>query len=341
MASLSARDLDRSAAPSRRGGAFGAPPAQYARGHPRRDDTIGKIGRHHRPRPDHHLAADAPPTQDLRPRSQPDVVTERDAPRGARLFEHGEAGALELVPATHEVGVGGEEPVAPDADPRPREDLGVEAHVHVIAEDDVAVLAGEDRAAADEHTVADIDPAIPGPLRVEDHEVVDGDVVAEADLPGMPQHDPLTEDDVAAGGPEQPRIEETSKQEPERTGHPRAREHDHLVEEEPAEAAAAHDEVLILPQRGAPRLPQSALDRHLPSGPDVGHAHRVPPSPLSAGGWMFSEATVAWGVSHEARGPRGGQGAPQPGPARLPPLHRRPSGARGARAHRRPRPPLR
>jgi hypothetical protein len=57
---------------------------------------------------------------------------------------------LELVAAADEVRVGGEEAVPPDRHLRAGEDLGVEADVDVVPERDVAVLAGQDGAAAEE-----------------------------------------------------------------------------------------------------------------------------------------------------------------------------------------------
>ena len=79
-----------------------------------------------------------------------------------------------------------------------REHLAVEADVGAVAELDVAVLARQDRVAADEHAAADADAAVGLALGVEQAVVVDDDVVADADLVRMPQHDVLPEDDVAA-----------------------------------------------------------------------------------------------------------------------------------------------
>ena len=63
---------------------------------------------------------------------------------------------------------------------------------------DVAVLARQDRVAADEHAVADADAAVRLAFRIEQAVVVDDDVVADVDLVRVPQHDVLAEDDVAA-----------------------------------------------------------------------------------------------------------------------------------------------
>ena len=106
------------------------------------------------------------------------------------------ASCLELVAPADEVGLRGEEAVLPHRHARAREDLAVEAEVAVVADRDVAVLAGEDRAAAEEDAAAHVDAPVRRPLRVEDDEVVHGHAVAEADLVRVAQHDALAEDDA-------------------------------------------------------------------------------------------------------------------------------------------------
>ena len=85
-----------------------------------------------------------------------------------------------------------------DADARGREDLAVEADVGAVLDDDVAVLAAQDRVAADEDAVADGDALVVGALRIEAAQVVDDDVVADVNLVRMPERDVDAEDDVAA-----------------------------------------------------------------------------------------------------------------------------------------------
>ena len=150
----------------------------------------------------------------------------RDAARLPRLLDHGDARLLELVPAADQVRVGREEPVAADRDLRSGEDLGVEADVHVVAERDVAVLAGQDRAAPEEDAGAQLDAAVRGALGVEHDEVVHHHVVAEMDLVRMAQDHAVSEGDVAAHRPEQPGIGDPAQDEAERPGHPRRGEHD-------------------------------------------------------------------------------------------------------------------
>ena len=63
------------------------------------------------------------------------------------------------------------------------------------------------------------DAAVRVALGVEQAVVVDDDVVADADLVRMPEHDVLAEDDVAAARASERRIEHLAQREPERAGH--------------------------------------------------------------------------------------------------------------------------
>ena len=102
--------------------------------------------------------------------------------------------------AADDVAVGGHQHARTDRDAAGREDLAVEADVRAVGQLDVAVLAGQDRVAPDEHAVADPDAPVRLALRVEQAVVVDDDVVADVNLVRVAQDDVLAEDDVAAAG---------------------------------------------------------------------------------------------------------------------------------------------
>ena len=125
--------------------------------------------------------------------------------RRPRLLEHGLRRIREVVIAADDVAVRRHQHAAADRDAARREHLAVEADVRAVAELDVAVLARQDRVAADEHAVADPDAAVRLALRVEQAVVVDDDVAADVNLVRMAQHDVLAEDDVAAARSEQHR----------------------------------------------------------------------------------------------------------------------------------------
>ena len=97
--------------------------------------------------------------------------------------------------------------------PARREQLAVEADVGAVGQLDVAVLARQDRVAADEDAAADSDAAIGVALRVEQAVVVDDDVAADVDLVRMAQHDVLAEHDVAPARAEQRRIQRLAERE--------------------------------------------------------------------------------------------------------------------------------
>ena len=122
-----------------------------------------------------------------------------------------------------------------DAHAAGRENLAVEADVRAVADLDVAVLARENRVAADEDAAADADARVGLALGVEQAVVVDDDVVADVNLVRMPQHDVLAEDDVAAAAAEQPRIHRLAQRETERARHRLRDEHDELVLEQRAQ----------------------------------------------------------------------------------------------------------
>ena len=75
-------------------------------------------------------------------------------------------------------------------------------------------------------------PRVAVALGVEQAVVVDDDVVADADLARVAQHDVLAEDDVAAAGAEQARVQRLAQHEPERPGHGLAHQRDQFVLDE-------------------------------------------------------------------------------------------------------------
>jgi hypothetical protein len=123
-----------------------------------------------------------------------------------------------VVPADH-VAIGRDQRVAADPHPARREQLTVEADVRPVPQLDVPVLARQYGVATDEDAVADGDPLVARSLGVEQAVVVDDDVVTDADFPWMTQHHVLAEDDAAAAGAEQRRIQQLPQREPQRPGH--------------------------------------------------------------------------------------------------------------------------
>ena len=89
--------------------------------------------------------------------SQPHVVVDLDSARDPLLVEHRRVNAIEGVVAADQVRVGGDEGMLAESDATAGENLAVEADVGVVVDDDVAVLAAQDRSAADEDTVPDVD----------------------------------------------------------------------------------------------------------------------------------------------------------------------------------------
>ena len=85
-------------------------------------------------------------------------------------------------------------------------------------------------------------PRVRAALRVEQAVVVDDDVVADVDLVGMPQHDVLAEDDVAAAAAEQHRVEGLAERQTERAGHALREQHDELVLEQRRQPGPADDQ---------------------------------------------------------------------------------------------------
>ena len=180
---------------------------------PGRDRSVRQVARHDRVRADHDVAADAHAVEHLGPGAEPDVVAERDAARRARLVDDRRRLALELVAAADEVRPAPRRARgAPTVTLEPEKISQWKPRFDVVAERDVAVLAGEDRAATQEDAAADVDAPVGRALGVEHHEVVDRDAVAEAHLVRVAKHDALPEDDAPAHRAEEPRVAELAQQ---------------------------------------------------------------------------------------------------------------------------------
>ena len=101
----------------------------------------------------------------LRAGAQPGPGAHRHAGGAAPLLEHRPAGVLPVVVAADDVAVGRQQRARAQLDARRRENLAVEADVGALAEHDVAVLARQDRVAADEACPAPMAmPALLSPL---------------------------------------------------------------------------------------------------------------------------------------------------------------------------------
>ena len=162
----------------------------------------------------------------------------RSAPAGRRARRRGRSRGRR----PREVAVGSEQRLRPDADGRRGEDRAIVRDVDAVLEHDVALLAREE-GVPPEHARADVDAVVGRSLGVQHASVVDGDVVADPDLPRVPQHDVRPETDVPAARSEDPRIEPAAQHQAERAGNPRGEQHDELVAEERPPPALAHDEV--------------------------------------------------------------------------------------------------
>jgi hypothetical protein len=97
--------------------------------------------------------------------AEPDVVVYVDAPCGSALLENGDVNAIVQVITANQIGVRGHQDALANADTGGGEDLAVESEVGVVLDDDVAVLATQDRVASDEDTFADDDADVVAPLR--------------------------------------------------------------------------------------------------------------------------------------------------------------------------------
>ena len=170
--------------------------------------------------------------------------------------------------STDEIGVGRDQYLPSNPDFRRREHLDVEAHVGAVLENDVAVLATEDRAAAEEHALAYRDADIRRAFCIQAAVVVDDHVVANLDLVGMTQYDVRTKRDVAAHASENHRIELGAQEQAQRPRHPRRAQHRQLVADERPQAGLPDDEIRV-PLAARPAGPILALnvgDARIPGG---------------------------------------------------------------------------
>src|SRR5439155_8920560 len=161
-----------------------------------------------------------------------------------------------------------------------RKNFAVEPDVRSVGELDVAVFARENCVAADEDTVADGDAAVRFAFCVEEAVVVDHDVVAEANLVRMSQHDVLTEDDVAPARAEEPRVQHLAQGEPERARNSLRGEHDELMLDKRAQSRPADNELGVLRAARFARREQLFLSfcnrrsqRTRPAGVRASHVH--------------------------------------------------------------------
>ncbi len=145
-------------------------------------------------------------------------------------------GRPHFVVAADQIGVGRQQRVLADVDAACGKQLAVESDVDAVLELDVAVLARQDRVAADEHAAADRDAAVGVALGVEQTVVVDHHVVSDADLVRMAQHDVLTENDAAAARAEERGIQRLAQREPERAGYVLRQQDDRFVLDQRAQS---------------------------------------------------------------------------------------------------------
>ena len=161
--------------------------------------------------------------------------------------------------ASNQVAVRGNQNIAPDAHRAGGKDFAVESDIRSVAQVDVAVLAREDRVAADEHAVADSDAPIAASLRVDQAVVVDNDVVADPDLVRMTKHDVLTKDHVAATAGQKRGIQRLAEHQSERAGRVLRRQRDELVLDQRAPSRLSDDESGIFLTRRGPLIEELLL----------------------------------------------------------------------------------
>ncbi len=105
----------------------------------------GDLADHDRAGPNDGIPTDSRSVghHDVRP--EPDIVVDLDALSGSPLVEHRDVGLVIEMIAANEIRVGSNERVLSQPHARRREDLDVEPDVGVVIDDDVAVLAAENR----------------------------------------------------------------------------------------------------------------------------------------------------------------------------------------------------
>src|SRR5262245_12456489 len=148
-------------------------------------------------------------------RPNPRAVPEGHSGRDAALGENRLRWIRKVVIAADYVAVCGHQHTLADPDAARRKHLAVEPDVGAVRQLDIAVLARENRVAADEHAIADFDAGIGRALGVEQTLIVDHDVSADTNLVRVTERDMLAEDHVAAARAEEQRVERLSQRQPE------------------------------------------------------------------------------------------------------------------------------
>ena len=148
--------------------------------------------------------------------------------------------------AADDVAVRGHQHRAADGHATGRKHLAVEPDVGGVAELDVAVLAGQNRIAADKDAVPDAYAAVRLALGVEQTVVVDDDVAADVNLVRMAEHDVLAKHDVAAARTEQPGVKHLSQQQTERARSRLRQRDDQLVHQQGAQAGTSDHQLGVL-----------------------------------------------------------------------------------------------
>src|SRR5947207_9633247 len=249
------------------------------------DRTGGDMFAHDGGGADHRMTADLDAVENFRAGANPHSVANAHASRNSRLRQDRLDRIREIVIAANDVGVRRHQHHPADGDTAGREDFAVEADVGAVGQLDIAVLARKDRVAPDKDPVADADAAVGFTLGIEETVVVDGDVAADVNLVRMAEDDVLAEYDVAAARSEEERVQDVSQRETERPAARLCREHDELVLDQRADAAASHHELFLLLPAGLARREQLLLrprddrrrsQRAVTRGRVVRHVHIQP-----------------------------------------------------------------
>ena len=202
------------------------------------------------PSADDRPFSDRHAVEHFRASTQPRACADGHTRGAPRLCQDAFVRIADIMVAADEITVRGQERVASDPHHARGKHLAVETNVHAVVENDIAVLARENRVASDEHAAANGDPAVAVALGVEQAVVVDDDVVPDADLVRMTEHDVLPEDHVAPTRAEERRIQRFAQRESEGARHPLRREGHGLVLDERTHAGTADNELRVFGARG-------------------------------------------------------------------------------------------
>jgi hypothetical protein len=174
--------------------------------------------RHDRPGRDDRAFTHADAVQDHRVRADPGPAADvhrafgKTALRGDRARP-----VVEMVAPSAHVAACGEQRLLFDHHAADRAHHAAPAEVHTRPDANRAVFARENRAAADERSLADRH-ALRRPARIEHATVVDERPVSDLDAPRMAQHESATEHDAAAEPTEERPIESPAQCQAERPG---------------------------------------------------------------------------------------------------------------------------